>query len=130
MPSPICHIPITVVPTDWFVPLTTDHGHVFIPSSIQAESTVTLEDSIKVLIKRNEGPTVPGTHFSEQDVLSIKATMPWLNRELSHFDFRRTVVIQYPIELRKFENVTTLAQGSRSKFSWEVRIHKKVCYLC
>lgn len=82
---------------------------------------MTLEGSIKALIRRNEGRRLSGKLFLENDVLSIKATMPWLNRELPNFDFRRTVTVQYPIELGNFHHLTSQAQGSRSIFSWEVR---------
>lgn len=120
MPSPTCHIPLSVVATDWLVPLPGDAGHAFIPPSINVGSTATVEGSIKVLIRRKESPPEPGEIFSREEVLSIKATMPWLDRELPHFVFRRTFVLQYPVELRQFKYLTTLAQGSQSSFAWEV----------
>lgn len=120
MPSPKCHIPLSVVATDWLVPLPADAGHAFIPPSINVGSTATVEGSIKVLIRRKGSPPEPGKIFSREEVLSIKATMPWLDRELPHFVFRRTLVLQYPVELRQFKYLTTLAQGSQSSFAWEV----------
>ena len=120
MPSPTCPIPISVVASDWFVPVTNNDGYAFIPSSIETGTTVTLEGSLKALIRKNESHRLSGTLFSEKDVLSIKATMPWLNRELPNFDFHRSVNIQYPIELRNFHHLASLAQGSRSNLTWEV----------
>lgn len=120
MPSPTCRIPLSVIATDWLVPLTDYASHAFIPPSINVGLTVTVEGSIKVLIRRKESPPEPGEIFSREEVLSIKATMPWLDRELPHFEFSRTFVIQYPIELREFTYLPTLAQGSNSSFAWEV----------
>lgn len=120
MPSPTCPIPLSVVATDWLVPLIGDAGHAFIPPSINVGLTATVEGSIKALIRRKDCPPEPGQIFSREEVLSITATMPWLDRELPHFEFRRTVVIQYPIELRQFKHLTTLAQGSKNRFAWEV----------
>lgn len=117
MPSPTCRIPLSVVATDWLVPLPEDAGHAFIPPSINVGSTATVEGSIKVLIGRKKSPPGPGETFSREEVLSIKATMPWLDRELPHFEFRRTFVLQYPIELRQFKYLTTLAQGSQNSFA-------------
>lgn len=120
MPSPTCRIPLSVIATDWLVPLTEDASYAFIPPSINVGLTATVEGSIKILIRRKGSLPGPGEIFSREEVLSIKATMPWLDRELPHFEFRRTFVIQYPIELREFTYLATLAQGSTSSFAWEV----------
>lgn len=73
-----------------------------------------------MLIRRAEPPAC-GSVFFQQDVLSIIATMPWLDRSLPHFSFSKAVDIQYPCELRNIETLASLAQGSRSKIAWEVR---------
>ncbi|KAF7506176.1 hypothetical protein GJ744_012156 [Endocarpon pusillum] len=120
MPSPTCPIPVTAVASKWLAPVPGDAGRTFLPSSIVVHELVTLEGCIKVLIRRDEHPPACGSVFFQQDVLSIIATMPWLERSLPYFSFSRAVDIQYPCELRNFETLASLAQGSRSKIAWEV----------
>ncbi|ERF75585.1 hypothetical protein EPUS_04565 [Endocarpon pusillum Z07020] len=120
MPSPTCPIPITAVASRWLAPVAGDAGRTFLPSSIAVQELVTLEGCIKVLIRRDEHPPACGSVFFQQDLLSIIATMPWLDRSLPYFSFRRAVDIQYPCELRNFETLASLAQGSTNKIAWEV----------
>lgn len=120
MPSPTRRIPITVVASDWFESVSDASRQAFIPSSIAAGETVTLEDAVKVRIRPNRVPPLPGTRFLEQDSLSIQAEMPWLKRALPHFNYSRPIVIQYPAELREYSYLPSLAQGSTSRFTFEV----------
>ena len=117
MPSPTCRIPITVRRSLWLEPT---ESQALIPSSIGAGESVTLDDPIKVLIRASDVPPSLGSLFIEQDTLSLAAQMPWLNRELPHFEYRRTLSIQYPVELRGFNVLKTMAQGSTSRFAFEV----------
>ena len=82
---------------------------------------MTLEGSLKVLIRQVDKPPPIGTLFSETDVLSLTASMPWLNRTLPNFDFNRTVNIQFPIELQNINFAPNLARGSVSNVAWQVR---------
>ena len=117
MPSPSCRIPITVRPSRWLEPT---ESQALIPSSIGAGESVTLDDPIRVLIRASEVPPSPGSLFIEQDALSVTAQMPWLNRELPHFEYSRSLSIQYPVELRGYNFLKTMAQGSTSPFTFEV----------
>ena len=117
MPSPTCPIPITVRPSRWLEPTESEAR---IPSSIGVGESVTLDDPIRVLIRASEVPPSLGSLFIEEDNLSLTAKMPWLNRELSHFEYSRTLSIQYPVELRGFNFLKTMAQGSTSRFALEV----------
>lgn len=133
MPSPKSPIPIFVVASDWFLPVSGDEGHTMITSSISPGVTVTLEGSIKVLISRFDGLSPLGSQFLRRERLSVRATMPWLNRVLPHFEYFRMLDIKYPVELRHFEFLSSVAQGSTSRFSFEVRAtnapsqEKKIC---
>ena len=117
MPSPTCRIPITVRPSRWLEPT---ESQALIPSTIGAGESVTLDDPIKVLIKACENPPSLANLFFERDVLCVTARMPWLDRELPHFEYSRTLSIQYPVELRGFDFLKTMAQGSTSRFAFEV----------
>jgi len=117
MPSPICRIPIAVRPSRWLVPT---ESRALIPSSIPAGESVTLDDPIRVLIRTSVDLPPPGSLFLQQDTLSVTAHMPWLNRELPHFEYSRHVSIQYPVELRQFDFLKTMAQGSTSRFAFKV----------
>ena len=92
-----------------------------ISSSITPGITVTLEGSMKVLIRPSADLPLSGSQFFRRERLSIRATMPWLNRNLPHFEFSRVLDIQYPVELRHFDFLSSVAQGSTSQFSFEVR---------
>lgn len=121
MPSPKCRIPVSVVPSDWFLPVSGEEGYTIISSSITPGITTTLEGSIKVLIRPSADLPQSGSHFFRRERLSVRATMPWLNRNLPHFEYSRVLDIQYPVELRHFDVLPSLAQGSTSQFTFEVR---------
>ena len=125
MPSPTCRIPITVRSSRWLEPT---ESQALIPTSIAAGESVTLDDPIRVLIKASENPPTPGSLFFERDTISVTARMPWLNRELPHFEYSRTLSIQYPVELRGFKFLKTMAQGSTSRFAFEVSHQYYVWY--
>lgn len=120
MPSPNCRIPITLSPSAWFERVSGTGAEAFIPPSIEAGEVVTLADSIRVLIRANDIPPPPGTQFFEQDVLSVSAQMPWLNRTLPNFDYSCFINIQYPVALRGVDILASLAQGSTTRFTFEV----------
>ncbi|KAL9612033.1 MAG: hypothetical protein Q9167_003359 [Letrouitia subvulpina] len=120
MPSPMCRIPIYVNPSKFILPTTGSDNCALIPSSIAPGTEVTLADSIKVLIRQSENPPAIGTQYFKQDQVSVKASMPWLNRDLPFFEFSRSVDIQYPIELRNLDFLSAMAPGSTSRSTYEV----------
>lgn len=120
MPSPSCPIPITLNPCAWFERVSGAGAEAFIPPSIEAGEVATLADSIKVLIRSIHIPPPPGAQFFEQDVLSVSAQMPWLNRTLPNFEYSCFIDIQFPVVLRGVDILASLAQGSTSRFTFEV----------
>src|SRR6266498_1040606 len=100
MPSPTCQIPVTIRPSEWFTAVEGDESFAYLPSSIPPGGSATLEGAIKVFISNDVHPPPPGNALLEQSQVSIVATMPWVNKRLEHFEFSRTIDIQYPLELR------------------------------
>ena len=121
MPSPTRPITVTAVESDWFKPVLGYEGTTYLPVSIPAGHSMTVEGSIKVLIRPNEANPLPGVQFFRQEDIVINAEMPWLKRPLPHFEYAKTVDLQYPCELRNFSNLATLAQGTTGKVTCEVR---------
>lgn len=121
MPSPSCRIPITIVPSDFLIPMDGVQGCAYIPTSILPGESITLEGFIKARLRRPLGQLRSGTSFLEQHTVSVRAIMPWLNRTLPRFEFSKTVEIQYPIVLQEFDFLKCVAQGSRSTLKWKVR---------
>ena len=124
MPSPARHIPLTVVASDWFIPIQGQEGVAYLPPSINENTMITAEGSIKVLIRESTESEMPPTNaqFKRTDTLVINANMPWLNRIIPNFEFSRPVTIEYPCELRNFNNLATVALGSRNKIKFDVSI--------
>lgn len=127
MPSPTRPIPITVVPSDWLIPVDGDEGHTFLPPSIPDGNTVTLDGSIKVLIRSHRQPPVAGAVFHQSCSIAIRATMPWLDRALPYFEHTREFEIQYPCELRNINSLSSVAQGSISQLTFEVILSNNIC---
>jgi len=125
MPSPARRIPLTVVASDWFIPIQGEEGIAYLPPSINEGSLITVEGSIKVLIRERTEPEMPpnNAQFKRNDTLIINARMPWLNRIIPKFEFSRNVTIEYPCELRNFNNLATVALGSRNKIKFDVSTH-------
>jgi hypothetical protein len=124
MPSPNCRIPVSVVPSDRFESLDGDQGIAFIPCSIPEGNTVMLEGTIKVLIRPNTLPPVAGAVFCQEELISIQAIMPWLDRKLPSFEHTKAVQLQFPCELRKIDCLSSLGQGSTSRMTWEVCVER------
>jgi len=124
MPSPARRIPLTAVASDWFIPVQGEEGVAYLPPSIDEGSSITVEGSIKVLIrKRTEAEMPPNnSQFKQTDTLVINANMPWLNRIIPNFEFSRRVTIEYPCELKNFNNLATVALGSRNKIRFDVSV--------
>ncbi|OCL06100.1 hypothetical protein AOQ84DRAFT_366097, partial [Glonium stellatum] len=120
MPSPTRPIPVTAVESDWFKPVPGDEGIAYLPISIPAGHSMTVEGSIKVLIRPNIVDPRPGVQFFSREDIVINAEMPWLKRPLPHFEYTKAVDLQYPCELRNFSNLATLAQGATGKVTCEV----------
>jgi hypothetical protein len=125
MPSPARRIPVTFASSDsdWFVPVEDEDGRAYLPGSIPPGSSAIADGHIKVLIREcREIETAPvGTKFFKQSEFTIKATMPWLDLELPLFETSRRIDIQYPCQLQNFNQLATVAQGSRSIIKFEVR---------
>ena len=120
MPSPKRPITLSVIGSEWFLPIPGEESRAIVPSSIMPGDAKTLEGFIKVLIRPFNGPQSPGQRFFRSEPLSVQGTMPWLNRILPHFKYFRRVEIQFPIELRSFHILPAMAQGSVNHFSYEV----------
>ncbi|KAI9711435.1 MAG: hypothetical protein M1812_007180 [Candelaria pacifica] len=120
MPSPKCHIPISVIASKWFLPVSGEESHTVIPNPIAPGVTVTLEGFIKLLISRSDDLQPSGRQLLIRDRLSVRATMPWLNRDLPYFEWSHEVEIQYPATLQLFDVLPSLAQGSISQFNFDV----------
>lgn len=124
MPTPSRPIPFTFAfsDSDWLVPVDGEEGQAYLRSSIPEGQSDTVQGSIKVLIReRRNGETPPiGEELREETKLSIKATMPWLNRDLPGFEICRAIDIQYPCRLQNFDQLATVALGSRNIVKFEV----------
>ena len=124
MPSPTRPIAVTfdTSDSDWFVPVEGEQGRTFLPQSIPSGSSATAEGSIKILIRERRKIELPltGEVFTQQAELKIKATMPWLNRDLPCFEVRRKINIQYPCQLQDLQTLATMGQGSRSIVKFDV----------
>lgn len=121
MPSPKRRIPVTAVASEWFLPILGEESYATIPSSVAPGVVVTLEGFIKVFIRRSDDLEPSGKQFFRTERLSIQATMPWLNRNLPYFEYSHALDIKYPVELRSFHFLPSMAQGSVNRFSFEVR---------
>jgi hypothetical protein len=119
MPSPLRPVRLDVVPNDRLIPVTTIEGRTPVPQ-IEAGQTVTLRGSIKVKIRDPPQATVGVSSFKETVSISLKATMPGLNRPLDHFEFQSAVEIQYPLELGSIDVLRSVAQGSQNKIEAKV----------
>ncbi|KAL8792433.1 MAG: hypothetical protein Q9195_004966 [Heterodermia aff. obscurata] len=120
MPSPKRPITVSVIGSEWFLPVSGNEGLAIIPSSIMPGDSKTLEGFIKGLIRPFNGPQSPGQQFFRSEPVSVQATLPWLNRTLPHFEYFRWVDVQFLIELRSFHILPAMAQGSVNHFSYEV----------
>ncbi|KAI0965132.1 hypothetical protein F4678DRAFT_467800 [Xylaria arbuscula] len=127
MPSPVRPIRLSMVESDWFRPVFGPEGCTFLPS-IGEGSSVTVDGPIKVRIREREEYEIPetGALFIRREAIHLNATMPWLEREISNFELSKAVEIRYPCELRNFQALNTVAQGSQSKLSFEVYNHGNV----
>ncbi|KAI8950261.1 hypothetical protein F4801DRAFT_602477 [Xylaria longipes] len=96
MPSPMRFIQLSIVESDWFKLVDGHDGRTFLPS-IREGSSVTID-----------GPIKKGKF------------------RISNFEFNKVIEIKYPCELRSFQYLATVAQGSQSKLSFEVYTHGSV----
>jgi hypothetical protein len=46
--------------------------------------------------------------------------MPWLDRELNNFDVRKSITIQYPLDLREAKGLESVAHDTKTEISWQV----------
>ena len=115
-------IQLSMVELDWFRPVEGHESWTFLPS-IGEGASITLEGSIKVRIREREEYENPesGVVFIRNGAIHLNAIMPWLERKIPNFGVRKVVEIRYPCELRNFNTLATVAQGSQSKLSFEVR---------
>ncbi|KAI0185555.1 hypothetical protein EV127DRAFT_502358 [Xylaria flabelliformis] len=68
-------------------------------------SSVTIDGPIKVRIREQEQYENPetGALFIRHEAIHRNAIMPWIEREISNFDFNKVIEIKYPCELRNFK---------------------------
>ena len=120
MPSPACQIPCAIVGSDLLVPLESDDCRAYLPRSIAAGHTGTSEDVAKVLLAApNISPRSRQPYIEKRDV-ALRAIMPWLDRELTNFDVKMSVVIQYPLDIRHAQALASVAPGTQTEVSWQV----------
>ncbi|KAI0454191.1 hypothetical protein F5B21DRAFT_244100 [Xylaria acuta] len=127
MPSPTRPIQLGMVESDWFKLVDGHDGRTFLPS-IREGSSVTIDGPINVRIREREEHEIPetGASFTRQEAIHLDAIMPWIEREISNFEFKKVIEIKYPCELRNLQALATVAQGSQSKLSFEVYNHGSV----
>ncbi|KAI1750438.1 hypothetical protein F4782DRAFT_541623 [Xylaria castorea] len=127
MPSPTRSIQLSMVESDWFKLVDGHDGQTSLPS-IREGSSVTIDGPIKVRIREREEHEIPetGALFIRHEAIHLHAIMPWIEREISNFEFNKVIEIKYPCELRNFQGLATVAQGSQSKLSFEVYNHGNV----
>ncbi|KAI3317030.1 hypothetical protein HD806DRAFT_551191 [Xylariaceae sp. AK1471] len=127
MPSPTRPIQLSIVESDWFKLVDEHDGRTFLPS-IREGSSVTIDGPIKVRIREREEYEIPetGALFIRHEAIDLNAIMPWIEREISNFELNKVIEIKYPCELRKFQALATVAQGSQSKLSFEIYNHGSV----
>ena len=46
--------------------------------------------------------------------------MPWLNSELTNFNVRKNITIEYPLDLREGKGLASVAHGIKTEISWQV----------
>lgn len=121
MPSPTRPIQLNAVESDWFKLVDGDDGRTLLPS-IKEGSSVTINSSIKVRIREREEyeSLEVGAIFTRREAIQLRATMPWIERDIPKFDSNMAIDIRYPCELRNIQALATVAQASLSKLSFEV----------
>ena len=120
MPSPSCRIPCRIIPSDVLLPLANEEGRAHLPSSIPAGHSATSEESARVLLAAPTiNPRSRAPYIATQDV-SLRAIMPWLDRELNNFGVSKGVIIQYPLHLREAKGLASVAHGTTTEVSWQV----------
>jgi len=117
MPSPGCPIPITVLPSKWIEPLEDGEGEIFLSQSIPIGESVTLDGEFKAWIKTPEASAKVGTTFREEEAVQLKATMPWIDQTLDHFIFKKSIVIEYSLELVELNVLKSLVPSSKNRFA-------------
>jgi hypothetical protein len=122
MPSPAQKTRIEVDASDCLHSITGNDGMILVPS-IPSGATVTLPGSIKVLIRQPDIPPFSREAYRVVTKIPLKATMTGLNRRLDHFDYQKSIEVQYPLELQHISYLQSVAQGSENKIS--MQIHNK-----
>lgn len=120
MPSPTRGITIYVAASEYFAPVAGQDGKAVTHGSIEPGITVTLNSFFRILIREIKEPIPMGARLKKRANIAIMAKMPWLNRNIPHFDYTRNIDIQYPVEVRQFDYLPTMALRSVSRFSLEV----------
>jgi hypothetical protein len=122
MPSPGCQIPSTIIPSDILLPLANNDGRAFLPTSIPAGHSATSEDFAQVLLATPTiNPRSRESYTATADV-GLRATMPWLDRELTNFEVRKNIIIQYPLDLREAKGLASVTHGMMTEISWQVNM--------
>lgn len=119
MPSPTRETRIEIDASEYLQPVPGRDGIACVPS-IPAGQIVTIPGSIKVLILEPDRFNHGCQSYNMSVDISLKATMPGLNRCLDHFECQKSVHIQYPLELQAIEYLQSVAQGSENKMSMQI----------
>jgi len=120
MPTPSCQIPCTFEDVDMLIPTGGRGSHAHLPTSIPGGHSATSGGFAKALIRPPAiDPRSRQRYVSTLDI-SLRATMPWLDRRLDNFDIRRTITVQYPLKLQGTNGLETVAHGTMTRISWQV----------
>ena len=102
------------------LPVNNEQGIGYLAPSIPAGHISASDDFAKALLAVIQVNPHSKRPFSTTQEISLQAIMPWLNRVLPYFDLKKCITIQYPIELREFDSLKSVPQGSRLTVSWKV----------
>jgi hypothetical protein len=122
MPTPTVPIPVRLAEhSHHFEELSSEDGGIaFLPTSIPSTGEASMEGSIKVRIKPNTWIPAHGIRFSETGWVQIRADMPWLEKRMPSFQVRNDINISYPCGFGDFDHLSTVAQSSTSRISYDV----------
>jgi len=120
MPSPNCRIPCTFEEADMLIPVDNEEGQAYLPTSVPAGHSATSEDSAKILISTPDIDPRSHQPYTVTENIALRATVPWLDSQLSNFDVKKSVTIQYPLEVRNGKGLESVANGTTTEVSWQV----------
>lgn len=67
----------------------------------------------------NINPRSQAPYSATEDV-ALRAVMPWLDSELTNFNVRKNITIEYPLDLREGKGLASVTHGTKTEISWQV----------